>query len=268
MLLILWKNYFVIILKFWYNIDNGGVIMGRKPIDIIGKTFNMLTVLAYDHTNQDGQRYYLCKCQCGKETIVRGTSLRSGNTKSCGCARRNSWEASLKKRKINLLNQKFGKLTVIEATNQSYPGGGSIWKCQCDCGNIHYTNTHELKIGRCRSCGCAKSKGEEKIMQILNDNNIPFEKEKTFDSCRFPDTNNLARFDFYVNNQYLIEFDGEQHFITSTNSSWDTHKVKQHDTFKNHWCKINRIILIRIPYTHLNDLCLADLLPNSSSYVI
>lgn len=33
-------------------------------------------------------RWYRCKCDCGDETIVTGCALKSGNTKSCGCLRR------------------------------------------------------------------------------------------------------------------------------------------------------------------------------------
>jgi len=30
---------------------------------------------------------WLCKCECGKEKVIRGYSLTSGNSKSCGCVR-------------------------------------------------------------------------------------------------------------------------------------------------------------------------------------
>lgn len=53
------------------------------------------------------------------------------------------------------------------------------------------------------------SKGEFTILNLLEDANISFVREASFDTCRFADTNKLARFDFYVNNTYLIEFDGE-----------------------------------------------------------
>lgn len=59
--------------------------MGRIA-DMAGKQFGRLTVLNMYDKYQIYYRY-LCKCQCGKETIVRGTSLRSGKTKSCGCYR-------------------------------------------------------------------------------------------------------------------------------------------------------------------------------------
>ena len=58
------------------------------------------------------------------------------------------------------------------------------------------------------SCGCTRSIGEEKITQLLQEAGIPFQKEKIFKECKYPDTNGYARFDFFVNNKYLIEYDG------------------------------------------------------------
>ena len=53
-----------------------------------------------------------------------------------------------------------------------------------------------------------RSLGEEKIKLLLLKYNIFFEQEKTFENCRFPNTNKKARFDFFVDNKYIIEFDG------------------------------------------------------------
>ncbi len=36
----------------------------------------------------NSKRRYLCRCDCGAQTIVTATDLRSGNTTSCGCLRR------------------------------------------------------------------------------------------------------------------------------------------------------------------------------------
>jgi hypothetical protein len=44
--------------------------------------------------------------------------------------------------------------------------------------------------------------------------------------------------------------------------------TQEHDSFKNQWCKDNNIPLIRIPYTHLKDLCLEDLLLETSKYIV
>lgn len=52
--------------------------------DITGNRFTGLTVLRMYDTNK-GYARWLCKCDCGKLTIVLGTHLRQGNTRSCGC---------------------------------------------------------------------------------------------------------------------------------------------------------------------------------------
>jgi hypothetical protein len=112
------------------------------------------------------------------------------------------------------------------------------------------------------SCGCNKSKGELKIAQLLLAAKIPFETQKSFNSCRFPETNRLAKFDFFVNNSYIIEYDGIQHF--DERFGWNTNdnylKNKNRDEYKNQWCKENNIPLIRIPYTKYNTLTLNDLI--------
>jgi len=51
-----------------------------KKNNLINKKFGRLTVLEFAENYK-----WLCKCECGKEKIVYGCSLRSGNTKSCGC---------------------------------------------------------------------------------------------------------------------------------------------------------------------------------------
>jgi hypothetical protein len=53
--------------------------------DIIGQTFNRLTVKSY----VGGKKYkYRCECICGRETEVPRDLLINGKTKSCGCLRK------------------------------------------------------------------------------------------------------------------------------------------------------------------------------------
>jgi hypothetical protein len=59
--------------------------MGRIA-DMAGKKFGKLTVV--EMSDKQGIYYrYLCKCDCGNAKVLRGASLRSGLTKSCGCIR-------------------------------------------------------------------------------------------------------------------------------------------------------------------------------------
>lgn len=57
-------------------------------------------------------------------------------------------------RKINLVNQVFNRLTVLEDSQQRTSSGSVLWKCQCECGNITLATGSELKNGHKKSCGC------------------------------------------------------------------------------------------------------------------
>ena len=139
---------------------------------------------------------------------------------------------------IDETGNRYNRLTVIERAPTPKGKYGGWWKCKCDCGNEVLVASSSLRKGLTNSCGCMKSYGEEKISYLLNLNGIFFQIQKTFETCRFPDTNALARFDFYINNQYLLEFDGEQHFF-SNNKGWNTEtafeKTKKRDEYKNQW---------------------------------
>jgi len=64
-----------------------------KCIDLTGRKFDMLTVK--ESTTPGCWR---CVCDCGGEKIIAGSSLRSGNTKSCGClVHQNSGRPAIKK---------------------------------------------------------------------------------------------------------------------------------------------------------------------------
>lgn len=56
------------------------------------------------------------------------------------------------------------------------------------------------------------SKGENKIIDLLNASRIRFEREKTFSDLR----HGKFRYDFYIKNlrgaDCIIEFNGEQHY--------------------------------------------------------
>lgn len=56
-----------------------------KFIDLTRQQFNKLIVVRYCNRNKHNQIQWLCKCSCGKETIVTTYKLKSGHTKSCGC---------------------------------------------------------------------------------------------------------------------------------------------------------------------------------------
>ena len=54
---------------------------------------------------------------------------------------------------INLTNQRFGRLVVIEKTNRR-SGRSIVWKCKCDCGKETFVSIGSLRGGNTTSCGC------------------------------------------------------------------------------------------------------------------
>ena len=231
-----------------------------KIIDLTGQRFNYWTVISRAENNSRGESMWNCLCDCGNEKIVQGYSLRKGLSKSCGCLQKQkASEANFE----NLIGQKFGHLIVKELKGRD-SSRKIIWTCECDCPakNLVYVRTSDLRSGKTTSCGCIKSLGEEKISILLKEAGLNFVKEKTFPTCKFPDSNTLARFDFFVDNRYVIEYDGIQHY--KTNGGWNTNenltKTQKRDKFKNQWCKDNNIPIIRIKYNQLEQLSIKDII--------
>lgn len=236
--------------------------------NLTGQMFDKLLVLGRAPSDQSGGHYftrYWCICSCQDHPIisVRGANLSSGNTKSCGCNKKAAMrEVGKKSSHLDLLNKQFGDLTVTRYTGEKTSWNAAIWECTCSCGNTKLVSTSELTTGRVTSCGHDKrSKGAKIIEDILQENSISFVKEKCFPTCKFEDTNAFARFDYYINNEFLLEYDGEQHFQERSDFFKDSLEKRQaHDEFKNKWCRENNIPLKRIPYTALKDISLETIL--------
>jgi hypothetical protein len=57
----------------------------RRFIGLTGQKFDRLVVIKQVGKSKTGGPLWLCRCVCGKETIVRSSNLKNGHTKSCGC---------------------------------------------------------------------------------------------------------------------------------------------------------------------------------------
>ena len=90
-------------------------------------------------------RIWECQCDCGNIAYVNTAKLHSGNTSSCGCLKQETIHP-------NLIGQKFGKLTVVEAVGVR--DSHARWRCICDCGLEKIVKTGMLKDKSVRSCGC------------------------------------------------------------------------------------------------------------------
>lgn len=85
--------------------------MVKVKKDLIGQKYGRLTVIdrAEDYISPSGDHVacWLCKCDCGNEKVVKGSSLKRGNTKSCGCLAREISSESLRKRNKKENKYKF-----------------------------------------------------------------------------------------------------------------------------------------------------------------
>lgn len=112
-------------------------------INELGNTYGNLTVIAESPIrSKDKKVQWECQCKCGNIITVPGKSLRSGNTKSCGCLA-----------KYKEIGKKYNQLTVVSYSHTN-DRGELIWNCQCDCGNLTTAKTRDLKNGHKKSCGC------------------------------------------------------------------------------------------------------------------
>lgn len=106
-----------------------------KVIDIRGQKYGRLTVLELTdrRANTGNRRFWKCLCKCGSEVVVTTDSLKSGNTKSCGCYKRD-----------------------IHATKrgEQHPG----WKGGLKAKKEHTLSSHKMELGKCcETCGATNN---------------------------------------------------------------------------------------------------------------
>lgn len=122
-----------------------------------GTVFNRLTVKCVAPPHFDGgararlRPCSLCVCECGTELIVPNDTLKSGNTKSCGC---------LKTAEQIPIGTVFSRLIVMgpgPRKPKNRDGSGytaATWTCACQCGEKVNVTASDLRHGRTVSCGC------------------------------------------------------------------------------------------------------------------
>lgn len=63
--------------------DHPARILGEVK-DLRGRRFGHLTTLEFDHKDNQGGAIWLCQCDCGRQRLVRGNHLTSGQITTCG----------------------------------------------------------------------------------------------------------------------------------------------------------------------------------------
>lgn len=234
--------------------------------DYTGKICGCWKVIERDKNpkSKSHETFWISECQnCGNIASVRKTDLDKA-PRSCNKCKgeiivRTLEEGGYIKHPIKV-GERFGLLVVLDRPHTK--NSKSYCKCLCDCGNtVEVRKDHLLGLrrdGRTISCGCAsESSGEIKIRQILEQENVNFQKQYRVKD----DDNNVMVFDFVIlddNNQIIkcIEFNGKQHYepieFFGGEEYYQTQQVR--DQRKRDWCQTHAIILQEIPYWQLDDI--------------
>ena len=202
------------------------------------------------------------KCNlCGAEREVgANTFVNSNNYKKCNCMpKTRDTKNPLNKYNQTVLNKRFGRI-VVQSLSNGYSLQTIDATCKCDCGNIFTTILSNIVSGDTKSCGCkVESYGEKVITDVLNEYNLEFEKQKTYDNLISIHGRKL-HIDFVVfkDNKEIafIEYDGPHHKIPfAYGHNVDDNKllsryndIVANDNIKNMYAQKLGIQMIRIPY--------------------
>jgi very-short-patch-repair endonuclease/uncharacterized protein YbbK (DUF523 family) len=144
---------------------------------------------------------------------------------------------------------------------------GSNTKVEIVC--LKHGSFFQIPFNHYRGTGCPKcaqenseSKGERKVREFLEENNIKYSQEvKLFDNYRF---------DFYLEDlNTVIEYDGKQHFepVEYFGGLEGFLKTQERDKIKTEYCLENNIRIIRIAYFEEVEEILKPLITGSRELV-
>ena len=262
-------------------------------------------ILDYSIT-KNGKKYWVCHClACGKEGVEKrqdnlfagamgGIVYSSGRTnkgtRSCGCKQKKQFKNpnTLGKIDEDLTGQILEGWKLIEKTSLLDSNRSFYYLCQSTINPNYYDllSIRHLKDGwSAKAINANKkytelqnsilnfefkkpkmSKGEEQIYSLLKINNIHGCWQYRFANCK--DSLPLP-FDFFIQNKYIIEYDGKQHFkqIPFFDKIEESFFIRRsHDLLKNRYCFKNKIPIIRIPYNAIFDI--NDLKPETTRYLL
>lgn len=215
----------------------------------IGEKHGRLKII--DVIWDEGKAKAVCKCDCGNDYIGIKADIISGHTQSCGCLQSERASESNTKDWSGIISNYGVEFICKDHMNNK---GQWMWKCKCGvCRNYFVALPAKVNNGHITSCGCRiQSSGEECIFNLLNEFNIIFDTQHTFEDCKYE---YVLRFDFAILNKDkvigIIEYDGKQHFepIEFFGGIEGFKKTKIRDNIKNNYCKSKNIPMLRIPYT-------------------
>lgn len=126
--------------------------------DITGQRFERLMVVKYSHRDERKRiAVWECVCDCGNTVFAKGTHLRIGEVRSCGCLWRDTFNGRTPSNFKDLTGERFDRLVVLKRMPNTTGYNTTKWLCRCDCGTETVADRSNLIGGRMKSCGCLNS---------------------------------------------------------------------------------------------------------------
>ena len=103
---------------------------------LTGAVYGELTITGFAGPDEQGKSTYRCRCNCGNETVTRGTNLKNGQTQSCGCLAKRAASVSNKTHGLSRSPEYIAWMAMKErclnSKNKGFPGYGGRGITVCD----------------------------------------------------------------------------------------------------------------------------------------
>ena len=216
---------------------------GKNIKNLTGQKFNRLTVLEITNKRGGTEVLWRCKCDCGKETLVRGRSLTDGRTKSCGCLQKELTHNRFFKDASNSI---VNGIQILTITSKKYKSTNTFYLAICPVCKREDWEVNIASIKNGASTQCFKCKLQQSISKSsteLLDNLATYLGTEIIREQQV----DYKFYDGYVKElKLLIEIDG---------TYWHLGEEKeQNDLFKENLAKEKGFNFIRITCDELKEV--------------
>lgn len=220
----------------------------QEVYDLVKDEYEILGEYKNNHT-----KIKMKHCLCGHEWDIEPKDFLHKNTRCPNCfGSKKKTNEEIKKEIFNLVGNEYVLISDYKGTNYY------ITLKHNKCNNNFEVRFKDFLTRNSRCPNCRHSKGEYKIKEFLNLNNIKVISQFKIDDCKNikPLPFDFAVFDNYNNLDFLIEYDGELHYKPSKFSTGEQKfiETQRNDKIKTEYCKRNNIKLLRIPYWDFDNI--------------
>lgn len=224
---------------------------GKTNKDIIPLIKNKDVILISEY--EGNEKPITCKCRkCGNIWTTKPKVLI---TNGAGCPICGKIKASLAEMKPH--EQFVEELATVNPNIEIiglYLGTHKKIKCKCKIDGAIWDGYPANLLNESAGCPmCNISKGERKMVSILNKFNLDIKQQYSIDDCVYERKLKFDAFD--ITNNIAFEYNGEQHYypvdFANNGYEWAMNQfelTKARDAVKIKYCNKNKIPIIIVPY--------------------